>query len=126
MSQAHADRTPWNAATLPIPSILVIDDTREFAFDAAYARDVRSAISLLDDEWNEVWVDHDLGNGATTRPVVAWIVEQINAGAKPVIGNICIHSSNPSGAAWIRDQLAAHYPARLVDHAERWQLRRTI
>src|SRR5436309_5570687 len=76
---------PWRAHWPgDAKSILVVDDARTFAaFDAAYARTADAAISLLRDDWDEVWLDHDLAVGETIRPVVAWILECIDLGDKP-------------------------------------------
>jgi NAD+-processing family protein with receiver domain len=57
--------------------VLVIDDVRTFRFDCAHARTLTQALSLLEDSWDEVWFDHDLGQGETVRPAVLWLDEQI-------------------------------------------------
>jgi len=94
-------------------SSLVIDDVRRFRFDCAYARTVAQAISLLEDPWDEVWLDHDLGQGETVRPAMLWIEEQIANCARPEIAQIVIHSSNPSGAQWI-SSVAPALPGEVV------------
>ena len=96
-------------------AVLVIDDARTFSFDAAYARDVAAAVSLLGDRWDEVWFDFDLARGESVRPVVEWVLEEIAKGSRPHIGEVVIHSSNASGARWIADQLREHYPTRVLD-----------
>jgi hypothetical protein len=95
-------------------SVLVIDDARTFRFDCAYARTVAQALSLLEDEWDEVWFDHDLGQGETVRPAVLWIEQQIANGVRPEIAQVVIHSSNPSGAEWIYQALRQHYRTKVV------------
>jgi hypothetical protein len=99
---------------LVMRSVLVIDDVRSFRFDCAYARTVAQAVSLLEDPWDEVWFDHDLGRGETVRPAVLWIEEQIAYGKRPEIAQVVIHSSNPSGIQWIYQALRQHYPTRVV------------
>lgn len=99
-------------------SVLVIDDVRQFRFDCAYARTVKQAISLLEDPWDEVWFDHDLGEGETVRPAVLWIEQQISNGVKPEIAEVVVHSSNPSGAQWISEALERHYLTRIVSADE--------
>jgi|SRR5215211_614547 len=106
--------------------VLVIDDVRTFRFDAAYARDVQAAISLLSDGFDEVWFDHDLANGESVRPVVEWILEQIRLGTPPAMGMVIVHSSSPSGAKWIAAQLGDHYPTRVLDHDTVYRLRQTM
>src|SRR5947207_732633 len=106
--------------------MLMIDNIRTFTFDTAYARDVQAAISLLEDEWSEVWVDYDLANGESVRPVVEWILEQIRLGAPPAMGMVIVHSSSPSGAKWIAAQLGDHYPTRVLDHDTVYRLRQTM
>jgi hypothetical protein len=99
-------------------SVLVIDDVRRFRFDCAYARTVAQAVSLLEDPWDEVWFDHDLGLGETVRPAVVWIEEQIANGVRPEIAQVVIHSSNPTGVRWIYQALRQHYPTRVVSADE--------
>lgn len=99
-------------------SVLVIDDVRRFRFDCAYARTATQAVSLLEDPWDEVWFDHDLGQGETVRPAVQWIEEQIANGVRPEIAQVVIHSSNPSGVQWIYQTLRQHYPTRVVSADE--------
>jgi hypothetical protein len=99
-------------------SVLVIDDVRKFRFDCAYARTLAQAISLLEDPWDEVWFDHDLGQGETVRPAVLWIEEQIANGVRPEIGQVVIHSSNPSGVQWIYQALRQHYRTKVVSAGE--------
>jgi len=99
-------------------SVLVIDDVRKFRFDCAYARTVAQALSLLEDPWDQVWFDHDLGEGETVRPAVLWIEEQIANGVRPEIAQVVIHSSNPSGVQWIYQALRHHYPTKVVSADE--------
>jgi hypothetical protein len=103
---------------LVMRSVLVIDDVRRFRFDCAYARTVAQAVSLLEDSWDEVWFDHDLGLGETVRPAVVWIEEQIANGVRPEIAQVVIHSSNPTGVRWIYQALRQHYPTRVVSADE--------
>ena len=105
--------------------VLVIDDVRTFTFDAAYARDVQAAISLLSDGWHDVWFDYDLANGESVRPVVEWFLEQIRLGTPPAMGMVIIHSSSPAGAKWIAAHLRDHYPTRVLDHDTVYRLRQT-
>jgi hypothetical protein len=96
------------------PRVLVIDDVREFSFDCAYARTVDQAMRLIGDGWDDVWFDHDLAVGETTRPIVEWICAGIVRGQKPELGQVHVHSSNPAGAERIHDALAPHYHVIVV------------
>jgi hypothetical protein len=107
-----ARRQAWYQ--LAMRSVLVIDDVRRFRFDCAYARTLAQALSLLEDPWDEVWFDHDLGQGETVRPAVLWIEEKIANGVRPEIAQVIIHSSNPSGVQWIYQALRQHYPTKVV------------
>jgi hypothetical protein len=99
-------------------SVFVIDDVRRFRFDCAYARTVAQAVSLLEDPWDEVWFDHDLGLGETVRPAVLWIEEQIANGVRPEIAQVVINSPNPSGVQWIYQALRQHYRTKIVAAVE--------
>jgi hypothetical protein len=98
--------------------VLVIDDKRSFAFDCAYARTVDQAISLLTDEWDEVWFDFDLALGENVVPILEWITTRVREGQRPVIGEVVIHSSNRKGAGVVESVLRSHYSTRPVGPRE--------
>lgn len=85
--------------------ILVIDDIREFE-GATHAKTATAGLRLLQEqEWDEVWLDHDLGGDETIRPVVAWMEENHPAN-EPIIHVI---SLNPVGANYIVAALRSAY-----------------
>jgi len=96
--------------------ILVIDDERIFpAFHhdgntVVYARTSAEAIALLDDEhdtWDEVWFDHDLGEGDDTMKVYDYMRSCANTGTRwyNEIRRAYVHSMNPVGAENLRSRI---------------------
>lgn len=99
--------------------VLVVDDLRRFdpiidGGEITYARRSADAIHLLsrnkDSGYEQVWLDHDLGENDDIRVVVRWILEY-----KPKIGNVMVQSMNPVGAEWIVRSLEKLYPTRRVN-----------
>lgn len=79
--------------------ILVIDDLREFSFKAIYARTSKEALDILYQEWDEIWLDHDLGEEDTIKPILDFIQEKSFYGDKTFDNTqFIVHSANPYGA----------------------------
>lgn len=96
--------------------ILLIDDLRNFKDNrhAVIARNSRAGIEILakDNDWDEVWLDHDLGIVDNTidsiMPVVDFLSEAAFVGEPVNIGRIYIHTSNPVGAKQIMASLTRY------------------
>lgn len=110
--------------------IFVIDDERTFACtpyegDFKYARTSKEGLVILCNHWSdyvlhyappifELWLDHDLGENDTIRPVVdfLYIAGRMDGGLTPslkdIIHNIYVHSQNPT-TDWIVDFLSPLY-----------------
>lgn len=79
--------------------ILVIDDERTFIFseddEVVYARNLYEAREfLLNEHWDEVWLDHDLGNGED----VSKLTNEIEASRIVLdVDWFYIHTMNPVG-----------------------------
>lgn len=100
-----------------MPDILVVDDLRTFGFAATYARTATQALSLLRTRgarYDEVWLDHDLGEGGEIRVVVEFLERRAFRGRAIPIGRIFVQSDNPSGAAWAVAGLERYYDVRRV------------
>ena len=90
--------------------VLLVDDLRTFTVprSATLARTSASALATLKeihaarDGFDEVWLDHDLGDATgtndTSMPVVDWLCEQAVHGQPVPIRVIYIHTSNQVGA----------------------------
>jgi hypothetical protein len=78
-------------------SILVIDDQRIFNFpDAVHVTTSQEGIKLLDSqEWDEVWLDHDLGEDSEGSG--SDIVRHIVA-TRPSVDFFVVHSMNTVAA----------------------------
>lgn len=100
---------------------LVVDDERTFADfpddDTLYARHSDTAIHILEEGicFDEIWLDHDLGDDDTSMKVVDYLVE-----VKVVYGEyipnfkIFVHSMNPVGANNIVRALSRYYDVKRV------------
>lgn len=81
----------------------MIDDLRTFAFDAVHARTSAQGIDVLKSciehgqRLDELWLDYNLGRGDTGDAVVDWLVANGDA-ARPLVGDVYVHSSDPFGA----------------------------
>lgn len=83
--------------------VLVIDDIRTFE-GVTHARTAAEGIRLLESqEWDEVWLDHDLGGCGTIRPVVEWLDKNV------IAADLIIISFNPVGVKYIGDTLSPKY-----------------
>lgn len=101
--------------------ILVVDDVRTFEFCPDYitpdtvvkhARTPGEAMSLLDEEhWDEVWLDHDMGQDAWGKEMTAMpIVKDLLKNPRD-IERIYVHSMNPVGASLMVRMLGELYRA---------------
>lgn len=100
---------------------LVVDDIRVFTFDAKYVRTVKEAIALLskDGNWDEVWLDHDMGSMSADVDVLAnWLEEKAFAGEVLPIGEFIVHTANSVGRQRIIAALDKFYPVRSVNAAD--------
>lgn len=86
-------------------SSLLIDDVREVGTDAI-ARTSKEAFELLtQQDWSELYIDHDLGEDVTGYNIIVWMLEN------PAIKNpefVQIVSSNPVGRENIAKALVSH------------------
>lgn len=99
-------------------AVLVIDDLRCFPFDAKYARNAVDGLALLASRaWDEVWLDHDLGDGVDIGPVVDLLCERAVWGDPMPVGRIVVHSANPPASEQMVRVLARHYTVLRVDAA---------
>lgn len=101
------------------PDVLVIDDLRTFAFPAIYARTADEGLARLEERaWREVWLDHNLGQGAAIAPVMQFLHERASRGQPVGIGIICVHTSDPAEGDEMVAGLGRWYRVRrVVAHA---------
>ncbi len=107
-------------------NILVVDDVRVMKFEATYARTWPEAKALIESqEWDEVWLDHDLDfnfdtqdqafqawqsiDTCSTRPLVKWLESEAQAGTPAKVEMFIVHTGNPVGKQWIAQQLLPWY-----------------
>ena len=98
------------------PRILVVDDERTFPF-GDHVRHVDDAIRELSTrDFDEVWLDHDLGPDEDVRDLARWLVEQAHLSPSFAgrVGLVYVHSMNPVGADWLVDTLSRYYTVRRV------------
>lgn len=102
--------------------VLVVDDLREFAkmsaftdpdnVEIVYAKTSQDAIPLLSQEWDQIFLDHDLGlySEKDASSLVPILCEDIHTGRwkNKTPPQIFVHSANPSGAASMEKTLR-HY-----------------
>lgn len=109
--------------TAKVPDVyrLVIDDLRNFSFEADYARDSQTGRGMLKIadriglHIDELWLDHDLGGSDTIYPVVHWLEEKGFFETPANIGKIYIHTSNPVGRASMKAALERYYNVEVID-----------
>lgn len=101
-----------------VRKILLIDDLRDFKLISddttiVVARSSEEALNILREhhDWDEIWLDHDLGtvDGVedTIMPVVDYLVEYTHTHKGERVGRrFFIHSSNPAGVENIKRALA--------------------
>jgi len=101
--------------------VVLVDDLRSFTDGRAaeVARTSEAGVALLavhrDRRIDELWLDHDLGGDDTIWPVVE-VLERAAFEERPYdVGLIRVHSSNPAGAAKMRQALGRWgYRVRVV------------
>ena len=111
--------------------VLLVDDLRTFTVPRAVttARTSKDAVAILEqartagEAFDEVWLDHDLGDATgtndTVMPVIDWLCEQAINGEQAPVGTLYVHTSNPVGANTMVRALTRHgYTARRVNATE--------
>lgn len=89
---------------------LLIDDLRVFResdVPVTIARTSRDGVDILrtahdaGHQWEQIWLDHDLGDATGTNdvigPVVDWLCQQALAGATVEVDAIIVHTTNVAG-----------------------------
>jgi hypothetical protein len=101
----------------PTRHVLVVDDLRTFPkLRATYARTSDDAIDRLSQrEWDEVWLDHDLGAGGDVMVVVEWLEERWHTSGSIPVRQVFVHSANPVGAANVVRALERIVPTKRVN-----------
>lgn len=100
--------------------ILVIDDEREFKFPGAekivYAKSIEDAFTWIKyyQRWDQVWLDHDLGDGIDVITFCNMVEKTAYQGRLYNIGEFVIHSMNPVGRARMAQALNKFYNVRFV------------
>lgn len=86
------------------------------AEDVIYARSSSHALQQLKQEqdWDEIWLDHDLGGDDSTMPVVDYLVERAIFEHPVAVRQIIVHTANPVGRAKIVQTLQSHYPVKVI------------
>ena len=101
--------------------VLVVDDERTLAFlgEAVYARTAGAAIEMLREvaSLDELWLDHDLGEGGDGYAVASYLEERASQGLPLPIGRIVIHSMNPVGAQRMQRALERFYVVDVTPYA---------
>lgn len=92
---------------------LIIDDERNFPKldgDITYIRSSTEAVDHLwsNSSYDEIWLDHDLGDDDTIRPVVL-ALQEMAWKSYPPTNHIVIHTMNPVGREYIRSALQRFY-----------------
>lgn len=81
--------------------VLLVDDARSDdnigVRCTMIARDYDAAAFVLQAEWDEIYLDHDLGIGQTGYDVACLIEELVHSGKMKLPEKIACVSANPSG-----------------------------
>lgn len=104
-------------------SILLIDDLRDFLVpdtdtEITIARTSQQALDILaqKNDWDELWLDHDLGGDDTIMVIVDYLSEKAFLDEPVNVGMVFIHTSNPVGRKQMKLTLDRYgYNTRLVD-----------
>jgi hypothetical protein len=104
-------------------SILLIDDLRDFLVldtdaEITIARNSQQALDILaqQNDWDELWLDHDLGGDDTIMVVVDYLSEKAFLDEPVNVDMVFIHTSNPVGRKQMKLTLDRYgYNTRLVD-----------
>lgn len=95
-------------------NILVIDDLRifdDFPENTVYARTLDEGILQISFyPWDEVYLDHDLSEDETIRPLVRVLAEAAFLGHPYNIKQFYVCSDNAPGIEWIIGTLEKYYP----------------
>lgn len=102
--------------------VLLVDDLRSCRDhrDAVVARTAGAALDELrrSRQWDELWLDHDLGHATgvveTALPIVDYLCEAAFKGQPVVVGTLFVHTANPVGRATILRSLTAFGYAPVV------------
>jgi hypothetical protein len=99
--------------------VLVIDDERTFSFPATYARTLPEGAWLLFTKgmypgWDEVWLDHDLGDTQYRMMDLLNAIEIMSEGKELLtVHRFIIHSANPVARNQMAQALSG-YPLMMV------------
>lgn len=96
---------------------LIIDDLRDLPLgDATTVRTAQEAFLLIDEDWDEIWLDYDLGGKAyetddakTIMPFVDLLVERALFQPTKKRPQIFVHTMNPAGRQRIKSALNKYY-----------------
>lgn len=112
--------------------VVVIDDRRTFSNreSVTYAKNAREGLRVLAQKAriDELWLDHDLGDGVDIRPILRLLCEAAESGRPLDIGTIYVHTANVVRGDAMVDTLSRYYrafrvqavPNGLVDVDEDW------
>lgn len=88
-------------------SVLLIDDIRSFKSEieiegVVVARTLWEGLSVLEGNWDQIWLDHDLGidlngNPETIMPLVDRMCISADEGDPVRVDLVVVHTSNPVG-----------------------------
>jgi hypothetical protein len=93
---------------------LVIDDIRVFQFDATYLRDSSAAFDIIiSQHWDEVWLDHDMGNQGPDLGVLCNQIESFSQENRLDVDVFMIHTSNPVARLDMFMALSPYYRVEL-------------
>jgi hypothetical protein len=101
-----AAQPPQNSAVT-----VLVDDVRGFRDErpALIARSSQDALTLLDDlgdrRIDHLWLDHDLVDDDTIRPVVELLVHRARTGSPLKVGLVHVHTANVGAGQWMGTEL---------------------
>lgn len=104
-----------------MPKRLVVDDIRTLPLDdATTVRTCSEAILLVSEQWDEIWLDYDMGgkpyetdDALTIMPFVNALVEYAKSAApEDNLPTIYIHTMNPVGRSRITKILEECFEVR--------------
>lgn len=93
---------------------LWVDDLRPPPDEGwVWVKTSHNALLVLDEVYyEEMSLDHDLGDDDTTRPIVLWLCEHPWAWPKVVV----VHTSNPPGGDWLMGMCQRYAPDGVFVH----------
>jgi hypothetical protein len=92
--------------------VVLVDDVRDFrdGRPCLVARSTEAALQVLADlrdrRIDELWLDYDLGAGATVTPVVDHLERMAALGTPQDVALIIVHTRNVVGGLAVRTRLA--------------------